>query len=69
MKPSAMSRIRNPQLCQPDAISPPAKLLFAASSSVWKGWASNSRAKATISSADTAIEPGMSAAPGRKSSK
>jgi hypothetical protein len=69
MKPSATSRMRKPQLCQPEAMSPPAKVCFAASSSVWKGCASNSRAKATISSAVTAIEPGTSAVPGEKSSK
>jgi hypothetical protein len=43
-----------PQVCQPDAISPPAKVFPAASSSVWNGCASNSRAKATISSLVTA---------------
>ena len=69
MKPSATSRMRKPQLCQPDAISPPAKVSFAASASTWKGWASNARAKRTISSAVTAIEPGTSAVPGEKSSK
>jgi hypothetical protein len=38
-------------VCQPDAQSPPKTLLFAASSSVWKGCGSYFLAKALIPSA------------------
>jgi hypothetical protein len=57
MKPCAIIRMASAQLCQPDAISVPTKVDFAASSSVWKGCGSYSRAKATMSSFETVSGP------------
>jgi hypothetical protein len=68
-KPSAIIRMRMAQVCQPEAMSEPAKLRFAASSSTCIGCGSYSRAKAMISSRVT-VGPAWSATePGRKSSK
>src|SRR3712207_534575 len=57
------------QLCQPEAMRVPTKLSRAAASSTWKGWGSYSRAKATMSSLDTATGPRIRAVPGVRSSK
>ncbi len=69
MRPSNMMRIMSAQVCQPEAISSPTKVPFAASSSRWKGCGSNSRAKATISSRVTRRGPHSPLAPTGKSSK
>ena len=69
MSPSNMMRMMSAQVCQPDAISSPTNVPLAAASSRWKGWGSNSRAKAMISSRVTVLGPHSPLAPTSKSSK
>ena len=62
-------RIMMPQVCQPDAESPPSMVSRAAFSSRCIGCGSNSAAKATISSRETGRGPYCANRPGLKSSK
>ena len=66
--PSATRRMLRLQECHPEAISVPMKLSLAAISSTWKGWASYSRAKATMSSFETVRGPRVWVRPVGKSS-
>jgi len=54
---SATRRMLMAQVCQPEAIRLPTKLSLAASSSVWNGCGSYSRAKATMASLVTTVGP------------
>ena len=45
-----LARMEEAAVCQPEAHRPPNREALAAASSRWKGWGSNSRAKAMISS-------------------
>ena len=67
--PACSSRIPREAVCQPDAISRPAKVFSASRSSRWNGCASNSRAKATMSSRLTVSRAPPRTWPAAKSSK
>src|SRR5215475_9538412 len=66
--PSATRRIIMQQVCQPEAHNPPTSVALAASSSTCKGWGSQARPKATISSLWTVLLPQSTAAPTSRSS-